>query len=181
MDAKSKYDSNIHHRRSIRLKGFDYSLGGLYFITICCHQMECRFGRVENEAMVLNDAGQIAYDEWIKLPAHFSNMELDVFQIMPNHMHGIIALTSTIGQPQGIAPTIGDIVGAYKSLVVTACLDEFKQKDKSLVPNNHPQLGKIWQRNYHEHIIRNEESYKTISAYIINNPANWIADKFYKS
>ena len=204
--------------------------------------------------MVLNEIGMVAYNEWAKLPARFPNFELDVFQIMPNHMHGIIALvgagftlapnndtdktvragftpaqnndtdktvrsgftpaqnnatdktvragfTSALdnnsqlqnvhpetntGQPQGLplpnaddvnrvgvnpAPTIGNIVGAYKSLVANACLEIFKSKNET--------MGKLWQRNYHEHIIRNEQSYQTISEYIINNPAKWKDDKFH--
>lgn len=75
------------------------------------------------------------------------------------------------GQPQGIVPTIGNIVGAYKSLVANACLEIYKSKNET--------MGKLWQRNYYEHIIRNEKSYQTISEYIINNPAKWTDDKFY--
>jgi REP element-mobilizing transposase RayT len=223
----NNYNPNIHHRKSIRLKGYDYSQAGLYFVTLCCEGREHRFGKIENDEMVLNEFGTVAYNEWTKLPERFPNFELDVFQIMPNHMHGIIALIGAtiavaqydttdktvgagftpaqngqpetkrgpdinLGQPQGLplqnipgvdngagvnpAPTkpatIGDIVGAYKSLVTNACIDIYNLKNI--------RLGKFWQRNYHEHIIRNEQSYNTISQYIINNPVNWNADKFYK-
>jgi putative transposase len=124
------YNPEIHKRRSIRLKGYDYSQAGSYFITICCQNRECRFGKIENTEMILNEYGIIAYNEWAKLPERFPNFELDVFQIMPNHMHGIVALQnvgagftpaqnatnqnnataendigqSHSGQPQGIAP-----------------------------------------------------------------------------
>ena len=222
------YNPNIHHRRSVRLQGYDYSQAGLYFITICTHEREYRFGNIKNDEMVLSEIGMVAYNEWAKLPTRFPNFELDVFQIMPNHMHGIIALVGagftpaqnnatdkTVragftpsldnnsqlqnvhpeintgqpqgpGQPQGLplpntddvnragvnpAPTIGNIVGAYKSLVANACLEIFKSKNET--------MGKLWQRNYHEHIIRNEQSYQTISEYIINNPAKWKDDKFH--
>ena len=237
MNNKPKYNPNIHHRRSIRLKGYDYSQAGLYFITICCNKRKCRFGKIENDEMILNEYGTIAYNEWVKLSERFTNFELDVFQIMPNHMHGIILLNEFVGagftpaqnnndehiaragvtptqnnndehnvragftptqnnddehnvragftptqnanvattvnekgQPQG-APTIGDIVGAYKSLTANNCLEIYKSK--------HEMMGKLWQRNYHEHIIRNQQSYHTISNYIINNPAKWAKDKFY--
>lgn len=237
------YNPNIHHRRSIRLKGYDYSQAGAYFITICCEDRGNRkglpvqqmpFGKIEKDEMILNEFGNIAYNEWAKLAERFANFELDVFQIMPNHMHGIILLNNVgarftpaqNGQPQGIvptdaqndisnvdvgagftpaqnandtihvnkkgqpqglplqisgddnrawvnrAPTIGDIVGAYKSLVFNGCLEIFKSKNET--------MGKLWQRNYHEHIIRNEKSYQTISEYIINNPVKWADDKFYK-
>ena len=195
------YNPNIHHRRSIRLKGYDYSQAGLYFITICCQDMLCRFGKIvgaglapahdENgkpqgisTTMQLNEFGQIAYDEWTKLSERFSNFELDVFQIMPNHIHGIIGMKIgqphiktgqphlKTGQPQGLPlPTVGDIVGAYKSLVAIGCLEIYKTKNMK--------MGKLWQRNYYENIIRDEHSYYRISDYIINNPAKWNEDKFY--
>ena len=198
----SPYNPHIHHRRSIRLKGYNYAQEGLYFITICCQDRICRFGKVVNGEMVLNEYGQMAYDEWMKLPEQFPNFELDVFQIMPNHMHGIIALVGatlavapidavaqiddTVAQIDTIAPigagaspartnvpngAISDIVGAYKSLVANGCLGIFKLKNEI--------MGQLWQRNYYEHIIRNEQSYQAISEYIINNPAKWVEDKFY--
>ncbi|MFN5309511.1 MAG: transposase [Candidatus Kapaibacterium sp.] len=198
------YNPHIHHRKSIRLHGYDYSQAGAYFITICTQDREHRFGKIENDEMVLNEYGIIAYNEWNKLTERFSNFESDVFQIMPNHMHGIIVLNpvgagftpalNDKGQPQGLpvqisddddigagaspAPTIGDIVGAYKSLVANACLEIWKLKWAGVNPV--PHMGKLWQRNYYEHIIRNEQSYQSISEYIVNNPAKWKDDKFYK-
>ena len=102
MHDKPTYNPQIHHRRSIRLKGYDYSQVGLYFITICCKDRKYRFGKIENHEMTLNEYGTIAYNEWIKLTERFSNFELDVFQIMPNHMHAIIALNN-VGT--GFTPT----------------------------------------------------------------------------
>ena len=240
MKGKSKYNPAIHHRRSIRLKGYDYGQAGLYFITICCEGMRHRFGKFsvgaplagapllagpQNDAqMILNEYGQIAYNEWLKLAERFSNFELDVFQIMPNHFHGIILLTSDhttandavnnqnrllenneaieiVRANEGrvtarVAPTatttttttttnatkiatttkattatMSDIVGAYKSLVANGYLDIYKSKNET--------MGKLWQRNYYEHIIRDEKAYQTISDYIMNNPAKWAKDKFY--
>ena len=203
----NKYNPNIHHRKSIRLKGYDYSQAGAYFITICCENRMNRFGEITVGAsladaqnvdaqMILNEYGQIAYNEWIKLTERFANFELDVFQIMPNHFHGIIVLndvgaTLAVAQNNNAqndtdennildpniragacpAPTVSDIVGAYKSLVANGCLNIYKSKNEM--------MGKLWQRNYHEQIIRNELSYQTISNYIINNPAKWNDDKFY--
>jgi putative transposase len=199
----NKYNPNIHHRRSIRLKGYDYSQAGLYFVTICCQDRICRFGEIKNGEMFLNEYGEIAYNEWIKLTERFTNFELDVFQIMPNHMHGIIALVGAgftpaldndgqpeIGQNDGpseigndvgqpdiratarVDPKVSDIMGAYKSLVANGCLGIYKSKNEI--------MGKLWQRNYWEHIIRDEQSYQRISEYIINNPAKWADDKFNK-
>lgn len=198
------YNPNIHHRRSIRLKEYDYSQAGLYFVTICCQNRIPRFGKIENDEMILNEYGMIGYEEWLKLSERFTNLEWDVFQIMPNHLHGIIMLTNTVGAgftpAQNAAPnadtqneiliddnragvnpaptniTVGNMVGAYKSLVANKCLDIFKLK---WYVNPIPQMGKLWERNYYEHIIRNEQSYHTISNYIINNPSKWNDDKFF--
>lgn len=179
------YDPLLHHRRSIRLKGFDYSSAGAYFITICCEDRLHRFGKVTDGEMILNDCGMIAYNEWHNLAERFLNFELDVFQIMPNHMHGIIVLsdeivvgaTLAVAQKESetratarVAPTISDIVGAYKSIVSNSCLDLFKLKNKT--------MGKFWQRNYYEHVIRDENAYNNISNYILDNPKKWDEDKF---
>ncbi len=183
-----KYNPLIHHRRSIRLKDYDYSKAGAYFITICCEDRFHRFGKVSDGEMILNEFGTVAYNEWINLSDRFSNFELDVFQIMPNHMHGIIVLsdvvaavgaTLAVAQEEDtlnwatarVAPTIPDIVGAYKSIVSNTCLQLFKSQNKT--------MGKLWQRNYYEHIIRDEIAYQNISNYIINNPRKWNEDKFH--
>lgn len=179
-----KYNPLIHHRRSIRLKGYDYSKAGAYFITICCEDRLHRFGKVSDNEMILNELGTIAYNEWINLANRFSNFELDVFQIMPNHMHGIIVLsdvgaTLAVAQEESalnratarVAPTISDIIGAYKSIVSNACLQLFKLHNKT--------MGKLWQRNYYEHIIRDARAYQNISNYIINNPSKWNEDKLH--
>ena len=86
------YNPNIHHRKSIRLKGYDYSQAGLYFITICCQDRACLFGQIENGEMKLNDAGKMAYNEWMKTPELRPQIELDAFIVMPNHIHGILKI-----------------------------------------------------------------------------------------
>src|SRR5690554_3448795 len=86
------YNPNIHHRRSIRLKGYDYSRAGLYFITICCQDRAHLFGRIVNGVMKLNDAGNVASQCWSDIPVHFPNAILHEYVIMPNHIHGIVEL-----------------------------------------------------------------------------------------
>ncbi|NOY58779.1 MAG: transposase [Calditrichaeota bacterium] len=200
----ARYDPRIHHRRSIRLKGYDYSQPGLYFITICTQNLEHFFGEIRNGIMGLNDAGIMVHNEWISIPERFPNVKLHEFVVMPNHFHSIMEITvgATLvvaprvaapndaqinenargqpGQPQGVAPTgknkpktVGDIVGAFQSIVTVKYIDGVK--------NNHWRRfnGKLWQRNYWEHIIRNENEYIRISEYIKNNPLNWKDDKFY--
>ena len=187
------YNPEIHKRKSIRLKGYDYSQAGLYFITICCQNRICRFGEIENDEMILNDAGKMIETEWMNLKNRFPNIELNEFVVMPNHFHGILEivgatlLDTTIpaennltetGQPQGIAPTtktVGDMMDAFKSITTVEYIRGVKNSGWK------PFDGKLWQRNYYEHIIRNEQSYHNISNYIINNPAKWQEDKFYEN
>ena len=171
--------SHVHNRQSIRLKGYDYSQAGAYFITICTQGRECLFGQVVDGEMHLSEIGQIAQKQWNQIPARFENVELGPFVVMPNHHHGILivraGLAPALGQPQGLPlpKTIGDIVGAYKSLVANECIKIFKTKNQF--------MGKLWQRNYYEHIIRDEQSYQNIAAYILNNPRQWEADRLFKA
>ena len=182
------YDPNIHHRRSIRLDGYDYSQEGLYFVTICTEKRDCLFGKISNGIMVLNEMGIIAYHEWLATPVIRKNVGLDVFVVMPNHIHGIIIIKESgrggeLNSPnnneeEGVfntprrlhspSQTIGSIVRGYKSSV-TGKINAL-QNAKGIV---------VWQSNYWEHIIRDERSYSNISEYIINNPTNWTTDKLY--
>jgi REP element-mobilizing transposase RayT len=196
-----KYNPQIHHRKSIRLKGYDYSLAGLYFITICCQDRECRFGKIENDKMILNNLGKIADECWLEITKHFPNAILHEYVVMPNHVHGIIELVNddnVVGvenfQPlqhhnesqrnefQKMIPrSIGSIVKGFK-IGVTKWFrinEDVSVGDGNFQPQQSQR--KLWQRNYYEHIIRNEQSYQTISDYIINNPVKWKGDKFYKS
>ncbi len=188
MQNKSKYNSEIHHRKSIRLKGYDYSQEGLYFVTICCHNRMCLFGEIVNDEMVLNGFGKIANNCWIEIPKHFPNAVLHEHIVMPNHVHGIIELQPLVGNQNApnvgaenflplqqqsqnefqkmIPRSIGSIVKGYK-IGVTKWM------------RNNTDIETVWQRNYHEHIIRNEQSYHNIANYILNNPAKWVEDKFY--
>jgi putative transposase len=184
------YDPNIHHRRSIRLEGYDYSQEGLYFVTICTEKRDCLFGDIFNGEMVLNEMGMIAYHEWLETPVIRKNVGLDVFVVMPNHIHGIIIikeagcggeLNSPFNNPmnnieEGVcntplhspSQTIGSIVRGYKASV-TGKINALKNT-KGIV---------VWQSNYWEHIIRDEGSYSNISEYIINNAFNWNTDKLF--
>ncbi|MBW2558634.1 MAG: hypothetical protein JRD69_07385 [Deltaproteobacteria bacterium] len=136
-----------HRRRSIRLKGYDYSQAGLYFITMCTHNRLCLFGEIKNGEMILNEYGEIAEKEWIKTSKMRANIYLDVFGIMPNHVHGIIEIN-------GIVEGRGTM---------------------------HRAPTPVWQRNYYEHIIRNEKSCHQIAEYIQTNPLKWRDDKYYES
>ncbi|WP_132014634.1 transposase [Hydrogenispora ethanolica] len=325
------YDPEIHHRRSIRLKGYDYSRAGLYFITICTQSRLHLLGKIENGAMILNDAGRMVATVWNEIPQHYSGFAIHEFVVMPNHIHGIIEIMAMVGagpracpggscnhrdgscnrrdgscnhracpdgscdrpggrcncpiperprngqpydtgqrcdgqrcvgQPQGVAPTeipVDFSVGMVKTMGSTAVnLPNVVQRDGQLCNSgqlrcehqwngqphdtgqrcdgqrcvgqpqgvapteipvdisvgmvkimgstavNLPDIvhrfktlttkrytdgvkqcgwvpfpGRLWQRNYYEHIIRNENSYQMIAEYIVNNPANWSKDGYY--
>jgi REP element-mobilizing transposase RayT len=165
-----------HHRRSIRLKGYDYSQAGAYFITICTHNREYLFGEIVDDEMVLNDAGKIVRDEWLKTEKLRSNIKCDGFIVMPNHFHGILVITESRRGVLQYAPTtlqspsqtIGAIVRGFKS-TVTKQINQLRQ-----TPGQ-----KLWHRNYYEHIIRNENDYYRIYEYIENNPLKWEFDSLH--
>jgi putative transposase len=174
-----KYNPEKHHRRSIRLKGYDYTQSGWYFITICTHQKSCLFSAIANRQLILNQFGYVASECWQAIPKHFSGVELDEFIIMPNHIHGILIMINnrqglTISKPyQGefgkpISGSISTIVGSFKSVV---------SKQVNILRN--VKGASVWQRNYYEHIIRDDESLNRIRNYIINNPLAWKNDKLY--
>ncbi|MBU4268128.1 MAG: transposase [Acidobacteria bacterium] len=170
-----KFNPEIHHRRSIRLKGYNYSQNGVYFVTMCVQNRECLLGKVVDNKMVLNDAGTMIRSVFEEIPQFYPGAGIDIFQIMPNHVHAIIyvgadpcACSSGKGQPRGVAPTLSlpDIIHRFKILTTKRYMDHAIQK------NWQPFLKKLWQRNYYEHIIRDKGEYDLIGEYIKNNPFN---------
>jgi len=188
---------STHRRRSVRLLGHDYSQTGAYFVTICTQNRECLFGDVLGDPprMFSNDAGRMIAAEWSALPARFPYVQLDQLVVMPNHIHAILFLNPT---PQGrgescirpdaasarggkgdhkdrpygtFAGTVGRVVQAFKSIATRAY--------SAGVARGHwlPFAAKLWQRNYYEHIIRNEASLDAIRQYIVDNPARWAEDE----
>ena len=217
-------------RQSIRLKGYDYSQAGAYFVTIVTQSRLCVFGEVLGEQMRLNEAGAMARQTWEALPRRFPGIGIDAFMVMPNHIHGIVIINQLdaddlpvgvplVGTPKAthtpnlpdcrarattrVAPTntsdiahdlpvgvplvgtpnathtsvdaprttLGDVVGAYKSLTTV----EYTRGVKTL--NWPPFERRMWQRNYHEHIVRDDESLNLIRQYILDNPAQWALDR----
>lgn len=170
------YDTFRYRRRSIRLRGYDYSQAGVYFVTICQANRECIFGDVVNGKMHPNQFGEIVLKWWNELPNFYSPVKLDEFIVMPNHLHGIIIITDVgmgisraIPGHQGLAPTekrtMGQLV-AYLKFQIT--------KETNRVRDSG--YAKVLQRNYYEHIIRNEREWGAIAEYIHSNPANWRVD-----
>ena len=177
-----RYNPNIHHRKSIRLKYYNYASEGIYFITICtknrkklfCYNDKiennnCRGGACSAQKTRLNYLGKIIQNEWISLAHRYPNVQLGEYIIMPNHLHGIIFLDDFVDSGGASpAPTIGNIICAFKSISTILC-----NKIDNVNGRN------IWQRNYYEHVIRNEKEYYEIVNYIQNNPVNWKEDKYY--
>jgi putative transposase len=195
------YNPDIHRRRSIRLPDYDYSQVGAYFVTIVTRNRENLFGEIVREEMKLNDMGILVKNEWQRLTSRFHNIKVDEFVVMPNHLHGIICILDgkNVGawqekncrtqipffatplpddaslpsnEPRLPIPpasgSLGNIAGSFKS-ISARLINGFRH-----TPGN-----PIWQRNYYEHVIRNEKSYDEISAYIANNPAQWEMDKLF--
>ncbi|WPD22285.1 MAG: transposase [Candidatus Electrothrix scaldis] len=208
-----KYNPDIHHRRSIRLRNYDYTRAGAYFVTICVQHRECLLGHISVPATVgadpcvcpgispeirLTDAGRMVQTIWDEIPDHYPGVDIDAFVAMPNHIHGIVVLTNPVvgadrvrpdcrvrsyippsrqnhqGQARGPAPTeplsLPDVVQRYKSLTTNRYIDGVKQHGWQPFP------GKLWQPNYWEHIIRNENELHRIREYIRTNPARWQED-----
>ncbi len=190
-----KYNPEKHHRRSIRLKGYDYSTAGAYFITICTNNREI--------FLVKDDIKEMIHSIWQKLPVKFRNVSVDKFVIMPNYIHGIIFLNDTdsnsemkrmnantpkdkvfVGADPRVCPQkekdgehmgsplpmIGHIVQWFKTMTTNEYIKGAKKKGWKSFDK------RFWQRNYYEHIIRNEEDLNQIREYIINNQLNWESD-----
>ena len=172
------YNRAKHHRRSLRLQGYDYRQTGAYFVTLCTHNRTCFFGAVLDGKVQLNDAGRMAEAAWNDLPARLTHVNLDALVVMPNHTHGILIVGAQFIAPDHLpqpcrdyaqqgainrAPTLGKIVRTYKAVSVRM----IRQRLNSTF---------AWQRNYYEHVIRNEESLNRIRQYILDNPARWQFD-----
>ncbi|MCH8016799.1 MAG: transposase [Acidobacteria bacterium] len=180
------FDPKKHRRRSIRLGGYDYSQIGEYFVTLCTHKMRCLFGEVKNGKMHLNRLGQIVESEWRKTPHLRPGVDLGDFVVMPNHLHGLLVIkqaaekrilaTSVSFRAHVCAPLrrhprgLGGIIAGFKSATTT------QTNQQRRTPGS-----PVWQRNYHEHIIQDEEDSARTSHYISINPMLWRLDRYNNS
>ena len=170
-------------RRSLRLSGYDYSQNGIYYVTVCAYRHANLFGAIDARAMIPNAIGRIIDEEWQRTAKLGPNVGLDVFVVMPNHIHGIIAIVgedrctnqrsapaeSVIRKTGKLqAGSLGAIVGRFKGSVTKRVREMSKRRDFP-----------VWQRNYFDHVVRNEKSLQAIREYILMNPARWSEDPFY--
>ncbi len=184
-------DPSKHHRHSTRLRGYDYSQAGAYFVTICAQDRECFFGEIVDSEMHLNDIGRIAAECWDAIPSHHSNVELDEYIIMPNHIHGIIVIVDDAHERRGVqlnapttdAPTVVPTRNLDNRLSAISpyrnSLSVIIRTFKAAMTATAHQIDRrdfAWQRNYYEHIIRNEREWNAIAEYTRNNPLRWSLD-----
>ena len=169
------YNPEKHHRRSIRLKEYDYSRAGAYFVTICTHNREYLFGNVVNDETVLSRHGEIVKNVWCNLTNHYLNIKLDAFIVMPNHIHGIIVLIDVDIVGAGLKPAPTDLTKYYPLSEIVRGFKTFSARHVNELRIT-PGIP-VWQCNYHEHIVRNENELNRIREYIINNPLQWQFDR----
>jgi len=204
MDIESK-----HHRRSVRLPGYDYAASGAYFITCVAQDRACLFGSMVEDRMELSTRGTVADEYWRRIPEHFSHAELGAFVVMPNHVHGIIILhervegtncrgtiyraptdraptdraptdrAPTDRAPTDRAPTDRAIERFQKPVAgsIPTIVRTYKAAVTRLIVRQFGGAPCIWQRNYYEHIIRDDRELDLISKYIEANPLNWKFDE----
>jgi REP element-mobilizing transposase RayT len=169
-------------RRSIRLQGYNYSRAGAYYITICTRDRQCLLGKVVDGKTQLNEAGNIVQTVWEGLPQFYGGVELDAFIVMPNHIHGIIVIRTGVGaiheSPlQSNPPTLARVADRRRMLL-SKVIGRFKMASAKRVNDLRQTTGSaVWQRNYYEHVVRDEESLNRIRQYIIDNPAQWDFDR----
>ena len=172
-----RYDPDKHHRRSIRLKGYDYSKAGWYFITLCSKNRERLFGNVDNGEMVINEYGKIIRYSWFDLRNHNNHIRLDAFMIMPNHVHGIIQIIDVNDVRAGSEPAL---TKKHKQHSLSEIIRQFKTFSARRINKKRNMTGiPVWQRNYYEHIIRDDEELNRIRLYIKYNTLNWKDDDYH--
>ncbi len=170
---------NLPSRKSPRLKEYDYSSVGAYFITICTHQRKEIFGKVAFDPILgtakseLTDLGKIAEEELKNIEGHYCNIAIDRYVIMPNHIHLILRIKERINPfPTEKQFDISNIIGKYKAAVTRRMNVGTALMPSAAIP--------LWQSSFYDHIIRGEQDYKEIAEYIENNPARWSEDRFYQ-
>lgn len=161
----------LPQRKSPRLKGYDYAQEGAYFVTTCVKSRKSFFATIDEKSISLTPAGEMLAYWWQQLPQKYTDVELDYFVVMPNHFHGIVCLNRH--QQTLVEPSLSDVMRWFKAMTTNAYIRAVKEQDWQ------PFEGKLWQRSYHDHIIRTEADLNRIREYVLYNPERWQEDKFY--
>lgn len=171
----------LRQRKQNRLRQFNYSSSGYYFVTICTKNREEYFGNVVDGKMVLNEYGQIASQIWLNIPKYYGNVLLDEYTIMPNHVHGIIVITKTQSNISDVG-TIHELslrkkITLRRNMLIPKIIGRFKMNTAKLINKKRGTVNRpIWQRSFYDHIICNEYELNIVREYIRNNPRNWKED-----
>jgi len=169
---------SLPHRKNLRLPEFDYSQNGSYFVTIVTHDRKHLFGEVVKGEVVLDEVGRMVEGVWASIPAHFPQVELGEFVIMPNHIHGIISITVGARHAVPLQPNPFEEFGQPVPGSLPTIIRSFKSASSRMFHQFPNYAGDhLWQRNYYEHIIRNERDHLAIYDYILANPMNWEKDE----
>jgi len=167
-------------RRPLRLKDYDYSQEGAYFITICIHNRKCILGEIIDNEVRLNNWGKVVESEWLQTPILRPYVALDAYVVMPNHFHAIFFLQDQNRATQRVAPTQTKTPTGPKPASVGAIIGQLKsQLTKRLNSTGRKSKEPFWQRNYYEHVIRDEADLNRIREYVQNNPVRWLEDEYY--
>ena len=161
-------------RKLLRLVGYHYRQCGYYYLTLCTQNRHCLFGRVHRGEMILNDAGKMVHEIWSDIPKKYRGFGNDLFVLMPNHLHGILLKYNDGGPTQGSAPTLilSDVVRYFKMFTTRIYIKGVREKRFAAFDR------RLWQRNYYEHVIRNETALNRIRQYMIENPLKWSEDQW---
>jgi len=179
-------NSSLQNRRSLRLREYDYRATGAYFVTVCTKDRLSLFGEIDHGNMVRNEFGDIVVACWSDLPHHFPKIQLDCFIVMPNHIHGLIDITEKLFEnpvgAQHAAPVPGTTVRNSPRNVqpgsLAAIVRSFKAASARRINLSSGAPGAtIWQRNYYEHVVRDDSELQRVREYIVNNPARWAEDE----
>lgn len=171
------FSERLVGRKSLRLRSYDYRRSGFYYVTLCTQNRACLFGEIRHGEMVLSEAGRMMRDLWLEIPKKYFGFEVDVFIVMPNHVHGVFINNTdaviSVGPAQGPAPTLSvpEMIRNYKSYTMSNYIRGVKEG------RFEPFDKKLWQRNYYEHIIRSEACLMKIRQYIEDNPTKWDQDQ----
>jgi REP element-mobilizing transposase RayT len=169
----------MKERKLTRLKGYDYSQSGYYFVTICTKDREEWFGRIE-DGMYLSTSGEIAGNSWAEIPLHFQQIQIDQFSVMPNHVHGILIIEEDMvgnaymrsNQRNAFMHSLQDRTKMLLSKIIQQYKATVTRKINSLEGGIH--FG--WQKSFYDHVIRNDKSLDNLRQYILNNPMKWELD-----
>ncbi|MDF1580358.1 MAG: hypothetical protein P1P74_06210 [Desulfuromonadales bacterium] len=181
------YNPDIHHRRSIRLRDFDYSGGGAYFVTLCVHGRECLFGEVADGEMRLSDAGRMVTTVWDSLPHRYPGLGIDVCVVMPNHLHGIVIINDPVRAIHELpgCESVNPVRAIHelplrsrRTMTLPKVVGFLKMNTAKQINQMRDTPGTpVWQRNYYERVIRSEREWNAIRQYIADNPAKWADDE----